>query len=358
MEKLMIKSGFVNILKPTGMTSSDVVCKVKKILGIKKVGHLGTLDPAASGVLPIALGKATKFFDYFLKKDKIYVADVVFGTLTDTLDSFGVVIQKDDVNITLSDIEKVLGEFVGKIQQIPPKYSAIKINGKKACDLARMGQDIEIAPREIEIYSIELLGELKKNYFRFKVHCSSGTYIRTLFNDIAIKLNTVATTPVIIRTKSGVFEIDQSVTLDQLQGDKNPVSIECVFKNVTQINIEDENLIKKLANGVKLTKSEFNCGVSGNFLISYEGRLIGMYHYEQNKIINQNHSFRDFGRDLLFALFLRQLTCDQSRKSRFLVQSGIGHFFLCVSFSDQILRRPLQNEKQHAEKKRRRNDPF
>ena len=233
----MIKSGFVNVIKPTGMTSSDVVLKVKKILGIKKVGHLGTLDPAASGVLPIAFGKATKLFDYFLKKDKIYVADVRFGVLTETLDSFGEVTYKENVEISANDLKSVLGEFIGKIQQIPPKYSAVKINGKKACDLIRMGQDVEISPREIQIYSIDLLGEIERNVFRFKVHCSAGTYIRTLFNDIAGKLNTVATTSVIIRTKSGAFKIDNAITLDELQSEKTIISIDELFKNPVSIGV-------------------------------------------------------------------------------------------------------------------------
>ena len=281
----MIKSGFVNIIKPTGMTSSDVVIKVKKILGLKKVGHLGTLDPAASGVLPIAFGKATKFFDYFLKKDKVYVADVKFGVLTDTLDSFGSLAHNEQVDISIGDIKGVLGDFIGNIQQIPPKYSAIKINGKKACDLVRMGQDVEISPREIRIYSIDLLDEIEKNVFRFKVHCSAGTYIRSLFNDIAGRLNTVATTPVIIRTKSGLFEIDNAVTIEELQSVKATISIDELFKNLKQINVTDENLLKKLANGVKITKAELNYDITDNFLILSKGKLIGMYHYEDERLV-------------------------------------------------------------------------
>ena len=148
-------TGFVNIIKPTGMTSSDVVLRVKKILKTKKVGHLGTLDPAASGVLPVAVGKATKFFDYFLNKDKTYVAVVKFGIETDSLDSFGNITNKDNTIISKEDILKVIPEFIGKILQVPPKYSAIKINGKRACDLARENIDFEIKPKEITIHSIK-----------------------------------------------------------------------------------------------------------------------------------------------------------------------------------------------------------
>lgn len=281
----MVKSGFVNVIKPTGMTSSDVVIKLKKILGTKKVGHLGTLDPAASGVLPVAFGKATKFFDYFLKKDKVYIADVKFGVLTDTLDSFGSVTDRQNVNISSEDIKNVLGEFVGKIKQVPPKYSAVKINGKKACDLIRMGVEVEIKPREIDVYDIELLDELEKNLFRFKVHCSAGTYIRTLFNDIASKLGTIATTPVIIRTKSGLFEIGSAVTLSQLNEEKSIIEIDKLFQGLEKINISDNVLYKKLTNGAKLTKNDLNIENENNFLIYGADKLVGMYHFEQERLI-------------------------------------------------------------------------
>ncbi len=266
--------GFVNILKPTGMSSSDVVCKVKKILKTKKVGHLGTLDPAASGVLPIAIGKATKFFDYFLKKDKEYYAICEFGIETDTLDSFGNITKTDDVKIDKNQLLNTLPKFIGKINQVPPKYSAIKINGKKACDLARNDIDFEIKPREIEIYSIELLKEIEKNKFLFKVHCSAGTYIRTLFNDIAGEIGTIATTLVIIRTKSGRFLNENAITLEQLEQNPKCISVEDIFNDYKVITIKDYEA-KKLINGVsvfadtKITEKEF--------LLEYEGKLLGLY---------------------------------------------------------------------------------
>lgn len=280
----MIENGFINIIKPTGMSSSDVVCRVKKALKLKKVGHLGTLDPAASGVLPIAFGKATKFFDYFLKKDKEYIADVKFGILTDTLDSFGLITDKQDVLIKKEDILGVLPKFIGEIEQVPPMYSAIKINGKKACDIARSGDFVELKARQIEIFSIEILDELDKNFFRFKVHCSAGTYIRTLFNDIANCLNTVATTSVIIRTKSGAFKIDGAVTIDEISYDACK-SIESVFSDINVIEVTDKNVIKKLANGVKITKNEFGFGGENHFILTCNEGLIGMYHYEEDKLI-------------------------------------------------------------------------
>ena len=150
-------TGFVNIIKPTGESSSNVVCKVKKILGTKKVGHLGTLDPAASGVLPLAVGKATKFFDYFLTKDKEYVALVEFGKSTSTLDAYGEVIENNNKLIDEMELKSILPKFVGDIDQTPPKFSAIKINGKRAYELARENANFEIKPRKITIYSITLI---------------------------------------------------------------------------------------------------------------------------------------------------------------------------------------------------------
>ena len=273
-------TGFVNVLKPTGMTSSDVVCKIKRILKTKKVGHLGTLDPAASGVLPIAVGKATKFFDYFLKKDKEYVAEVEFGIETDTLDSFGNITKTENVNVTTEQVEQVISSFIGKIKQIPPKYSAIKINGKKACDLARSDVDFEIKPREIEIFDIVLLRKVENNKFLFKVHCSAGTYIRTLFNDIAEALNTVATTPVIIRTKSGRFTNETAITLDELEKIGECTKVEEVFNDYKIITI-NEFKAKKLINGVSI---EADRSIEEKeFFLSYENKLIGLYEIKNGK---------------------------------------------------------------------------
>ena len=281
----MIKSGFVNIIKQTGESSSNVVCKLKKKLGKAKTGHLGTLDPAASGVLPIAFGKATKFFDYFLKKDKEYVAVVKFGVETDTLDSFGQIINLDGKRVSEVEIQAVLHEFIGRISQTPPKYSAIKIDGKKACDLAREGKDVEIKSREIEIYDIRLMDKLDDNVFRFKVHCSAGTYIRTLFSDIAKRLGTISTTTVIIRTKSGSFKIDDAITLKELEQSKNTISIDDNFEDFKKIEIFDSVIIKKILNGVRLSKQELGINEEGKFFIKIENRLIGMYHFDGQKLI-------------------------------------------------------------------------
>ncbi len=276
MEEIKV-SGFVNILKPTGMTSSDVVCKVKKILKTKKVGHLGTLDPAASGVLPVSIGKATKFFDYFLTKDKEYYAIVQFGIETDTLDSFGQIISKDNKVVNEEQIKSVLPKFIGEINQIPPKYSAIKINGKKACDLARKDIDFEIKTRQVKIFNIELLDEIQKNRFLFKVNCSAGTYIRTLLFDIAKELGTIATVPVIIRTKSGRFDLSSATTLEELEENKKVLSLREVFEDYKEIEVNDE-IAKKLINGIKISASEINEDLSDlDFFITNKKSIIGLY---------------------------------------------------------------------------------
>lgn len=277
--------GFVNVIKPTGVTSFEVVSRVKKIFNEKHVGHLGTLDPAASGVLPIAVGKATKFFDYFLNKDKCYTALVKFGKETDTLDGFGNITNIDDKIISKEDIEKVISNFIGEIEQVPPKFSAIKIDGKKAYELARKNINFEIKSRKITIFDIKLIKNCGKNLFLFKVHCSAGTYIRTLFQDIAKALKTVSTTVAIIRTKSGRFKIDDAKTLDELEKSPNVDLIENVFSDLQIIDISAK-YAKKILNGVKLKLNEidFNVDKSKEFLIKFQDKLVGLFKVENNLI--------------------------------------------------------------------------
>ena len=277
--------GFYNVIKPTGVSSGLIVNKIKRLTK-EKVGHLGTLDPAASGVLPIAVGKATRFFDYFLNKDKTYVAVVKFGVETDSLDSFGNITIKNSKTTSASDIEKVLPDFTGKILQVPPKYSAIKINGKRACDLARENIDFEIKPKQITIHSIKLISQLEENVFKFEVHCSAGTYIRTLFSDIAYAVGTVSTTPVIIRTQSGRFNLNNAITLEDFELSQKTLSVTDVFNDVQVVDV-DEKIAKKLINGVKITQNEANLPKIADFnkeiLFAFENNLIGMYRLEEGK---------------------------------------------------------------------------
>ena len=201
------------INKPKGCTSHDVVYKVKKLLN-EKVGHTGTLDPNATGVLPLLVGKGTQISKYLINHDKTYEAVLKLGIKTDTADVEGNILEEKEVNkeiLQKSNIEKVLKEFLGKQKQLPPMYSSIKVNGKKLYEYARKGQKIEIEPREIEIYEIELLKINKEeNEIEFKVSCSKGTYIRSLCENIAEKLNTIGYMKELKRTVVGEFKIENS----------------------------------------------------------------------------------------------------------------------------------------------------
>jgi len=211
------KNAIILLNKPTGMSSFYAVKKVRNILGANKAGHMGTLDPLGTGLLLVGVNKATKEFDNYLNKKKTYVAVFHFGYTTDTLDSEGQIINSLEKEVTLNDVNAVLPKFIGMIDQMPPDYSAKKINGKKACDLAREGKDFELKPKQIEIYNIKVLRDFGNNNFQFEIECSSGTYIRSLARDIALSLGTYGVMLSIIRTKCGEFDINNSCTLEDLQ---------------------------------------------------------------------------------------------------------------------------------------------
>ena len=211
------KNAIINLNKPTGMSSFFAVKKVARILGVKKAGHMGTLDPYGTGVLLIGVNKGTKLFEEYLNKTKTYIATFHFGYETDTLDSEGSVIKENDKVVTIQEIEKILPSFLGKKNQMPPNFSAKKINGKRACDLIREGKEVELKPKEIEIFKIECINSFNDNNFVFEITCSSGTYVRSICRDLAYKLSTYGTMVSIIRTKCGAFCIENSCTLDELQ---------------------------------------------------------------------------------------------------------------------------------------------
>lgn len=214
-------NGILNINKPDGLTSSQVVSIIKKITKCNKVGHLGTLDPLGSGVLPITLDKATRLFDYSLKKIKTYRAIFYFGKETDTLDSEGKVTNTLDKIPTKEDIEAKLQLFIGKISQLPPKYCANSINGKKAYELARENKEVNLQTKEIVVFSFQLLNQIDTHCFLFQIECGAGCYIRSLCRDLAYELNTFAYMPCIIRIKAGIFEIKDSVTIKELENAKD-----------------------------------------------------------------------------------------------------------------------------------------
>lgn len=252
-------NGIIIINKPKGYTSHDVVAKVKKILNIKKVGHTGTLDPNATGVLPLLLNQGTKLSKYLINHDKEYEVVLKLGIKTDTLDGEGNKIEERVVDWNkLQDVEKVLQSLKGKQKQIPPMYSAIKVKGKKLYEYARNGQTVEIAPREIEIYHIELQAiDKEKNEILFKVECSKGTYIRSLCEEIAKRLGTIGYMKELNRTKVGKFKIENTITLSYLEANtqkvinENMIEMEEFFKDKDSIHLNKRQL-EKFLNGVKI----------------------------------------------------------------------------------------------------------
>lgn len=274
--------GFYNILKPTGVSSGFVVNKIKRITN-EKVGHLGTLDPSASGVLSIAVGKATKFFDYFLNKDKEYVALAKFGVLTNTLDSDGEILKSEDVQVSLEDIKKVLPSLCGKIDQIPPIFSSKNVNGERAYDLARQGKQVVLEPKKVQIYSIKAEKLTQNNLFRIKIHCSSGTYVRSIIRDIAEKIGTVATTVCIIRTCSGKFEIGDSITLDELaeNPEKHLIKINSIL-NLPEIELSLLQA-KDLFSGKEIMLDRDD----GEYLSFYQGEEFSVLKIENKKATNK-----------------------------------------------------------------------
>ncbi len=252
-------NGIININKPLGMTSHDVVGRLRRILGIKKIGHTGTLDPDASGVLPMCIGRATKTADMLTAQNKQYIAEVTLGSATTTLDASGEVTETSEVNVDESDIQSVVTEFVGNIMQIPPMYSAIKIDGKRLYELARDGVEVERKPRPVTIEKIEILSiDLENKKFSMKVDCSKGTYIRTLCDDIGRRLGCLAHMSALIRTRSGRFCIDDAYTLDEVEkmaenGNMSfLVPIDKVFEELPKLILSSRRA-RLMCNGVQIS---------------------------------------------------------------------------------------------------------
>jgi len=257
-KNLSIKDSILVVDKPKGKTSFWVVNRVKKLSGIKKVGHTGTLDPLATGVLPVCVGEATKLSDLIMSGDKVYAAKIKLGERTDTLDADGTVTQKgtrDIFSIDEQELLKVFNCFNGDVLQIPPMYSAIKKDGVPLYKLARKGETIERATREIRVEKIELLN-MELPYVGIRVSCSKGTYIRTLVDDIGEKLGTFAHVVELRRERSGIFDISQSINLDENIDDKKILSIEEVVKKIIPVINVPRALALRVANGLQLSYSD------------------------------------------------------------------------------------------------------
>ena len=246
-------NGVINVYKESGMTSFDVVRKIKKIAATGKVGHTGTLDPMATGVLPICIGKATKLVDYIMGDYKVYRAEMKLGLKSDTLDIEGKILSERPVSCDEEQIRKEFEKFIGEIVQVPPMYSALKVNGKRLYELAREGKEVHREGRTITIYNIDI-ESIEIPYVRFKVKCSKGTYIRTLIDDIGEGLGTGAIMTSLERVESGeAFNISNSYTLEEIENsiEDKIISIEDSLKKYPEKRFTKEAK-KLLVNGVKI----------------------------------------------------------------------------------------------------------
>ncbi|NTV90183.1 MAG: tRNA pseudouridine(55) synthase TruB [Clostridiales bacterium] len=286
--------GILNILKPPGMTSFDVVSWLRGVLRTTKIGHTGTLDPMASGVLPVCVGKATRAIEFMMDKDKVYRAELALGSATDTQDSTGRIISGAEVTASDDEIKTAVMSFKGRYLQLPPMYSAIKVDGKKLYELARKGTEVERQPRELEIYSIEVLDIERTGGAAFceeavgtepqgaqvkvliDVHCSKGTYIRTLCDDIGARLGCGGHMSFLLRKRAGAFTLDKALTLEEIadraaEGKLEGIleAADMVFDNLEQVTLNEAEL-KKLLNGVRFPiRPEAVSGDGGSLIRAY-----------------------------------------------------------------------------------------
>ena len=267
----MLESGIILINKPKGISSNKVVNIVKATLHAKKCGHLGTLDLEGEGLLPITVNSATKLFDYFLKKDKTYEANFVFGYETDTLDTSGKIVKAKEVNFTEVELEEAVKSMIGRYEQMPPMYSAKKVGGKVAYVEARKGQEVNLSPKEVEITSFKILGKVGENTYRFEITCSSGTYIRSIARDLAYHLGTYGSMQCILRTRCGVFCLKEAYSLDEIEsGNFKVIPCDSVF-NLPKISLsEKENF--KILNGQILDISEKD----GEYKLYFGEKFLGI----------------------------------------------------------------------------------
>lgn len=264
-------NGILNVFKPKGMTSHDIVAQVRKITKVKKVGHTGTLDPNASGVLLVCIGKGTRISEYMLKLHKEYIGELTLGCSTDTQDSEGRILKYSNKRVNESDIYKAFDSFRGEIEQVPPMYSALKYKGQKLYELARKGKVVERKPRKAIIYDLKIM-KIMDNKIIFYVKCSKGTYIRTLCNDIGELLGTYGYMSYLIRTGIGNFKIENSISLDYLKIANNEdlktiiSPIDEGLKHLRSINVE-EKFFNKLINGAKVSVKNLDLNEYNNDLL-------------------------------------------------------------------------------------------
>ena len=270
--------GFLNVLKPPGMSSYDVISVARRILGIKKIGHAGTLDPGAAGVLPVAVGRAARLVEYLSDADKSYRAELTLGVATDTGDDTGNVIAKAEsfAMPSASNLAAVLQQYTGEIIQVPPVYSAIKVNGQRACDLARKHISVAIPERRVHIYRLELLAQ-RAHTLLLDVDCSKGTYIRTLCVDLGHAMGIPATMSFLVRTRVGDFSLAEACTLEELSA-RGPAALlpaEDFLSHLTAYTMADHR-IQPFLNGLSTQDMAF-IGSEAQLLRVYgKGRFLGI----------------------------------------------------------------------------------
>ena len=275
--------GFINLNKPSGMTSHDAVNHVRRIFSTRKVGHAGTLDPAACGVLPIAINRATKFIEYLADCDKSYRAEILFGIATDSGDLDGEVIARAD-NFTMptaDDLNAALKNFIGEIEQTPPKFSAIKIHGRKAYDMARKNLEFEMPRRLIKISRLELIA-LDKNSATIEIDCGKGTYIRSLAIDLGERLNLPATLKNLIRLRVGNFNLNAALNFDDIKkfGEDCLLPIEDCLNHLPRFELP-ENRIRAFTNGLSTT---VHAADEKNLRICAGGKFLGVGRIERGEL--------------------------------------------------------------------------
>ena len=276
--------GFLNVYKPVGKTSHDVVAILRRVTKIKQIGHTGTLDPFAEGVLPICIGKATRLIEY-LKDDKAYIGTVQLGKSTTTYDIEGEGVNESDKSVSIEEIEQALEQFKGDIEQLPPMYSAIKINGKKLYEYAREGKDVKIEPRGVNVSDIKILSfnqEIRK--LELYIACSKGTYIRSIANDLGEVLGTYGHLTKLIRVKAGKFVINESVKLDDLQSIeqiKEHLIYPLDYIEYPKYNLNQSEL-EKVSHGMQISPAVDT--KDGTIILTHENRLIAIGEAKSNNI--------------------------------------------------------------------------
>jgi tRNA pseudouridine55 synthase len=298
----MSMNGILNVNKPAGITSFGVVARLKRLLGEKRAGHIGTLDPMATGVLPVCLGRATRIVRYLIDSNKTYLAGIRLGITTDTYDREGTVVDEKDTDaITVEQVKAVLASFQGTIEQVPPQYSAVKYRGKRSCDLARAGIYVELKPRQVRIYRIELL-EAHMPVIKVLIECSKGTYIRTLAHDAGRMLGCGAHLIDLTRTGCGTFRIEDALPLDDIehiyrQGKLDtylyPVESPLADWQMVVVNEDDEYAVR---NGRPIAL-DIDCHFTVPYCRVYnaDGVFIAVLRYKRNE--NVWHPERVFARD-------------------------------------------------------------